>query len=1396
MMRRAALLVLALSIVEGLAWGAAPGPAAPAQDEDVVRNTAHVRRSPDVEELTLRAPGLAREGRWLEALAIYERALEGPADAVVPLDGARAQGVRAFALARLAEWPEEGKAVCRRRFDPVAEQAFAAARRNLDAAALERLAAAYPFGSHAAEALVLAGTLRLDAGDAARAAESFERALAAVPADPAVVVARLGLALAALGEKERLLELAGRAEGSVLAGGRDTPLAERLRALAAAASAPRPSRVLEMPGWEMPGGAPAGWRLAESGVRLPRFAWNEIVGLPRLEAPDEFRGGFGRGMSSGPTPEFRPLLPAVADGVLYVQNGVSVTAYNLFGRGPEQLWQFRVPPPGAEVMFDNRVLYSVSVHEGIVYANLIASSGGAEDQLGYVRVKFPFPRRALYALDAATGRLLWKLGGVLHADGLAENASFGAAPTPAAGRLYVGAVRQKLSTDPFEHHVLCLDPVSGRILWSTFVASGGTEINLFGNSIRESLGSPVAVSGDVLVYSTHHGVVAALERDSGRLRWTYQYRQLPVNPTRSVYVSKNRLEWVSGPPVLARGVAVVAPADSHFVLGLDLASGAPLWERARGSELRCVYGARGGAVVLGGRRLEILDLRTGEALAPPLPDSLDGTGRGVVAEDGILVPCRDRLRKVGWDGQWNEDEAPAWPSGPSEGGNLLVVDGAVLLAGQDRIEVYSDPRDQERAIREALQASPDDPALLYRGALRYLQSGRPEEAAPLLARAAEKSAPECALHRMARRRLFAVSLEGGKADLDARRPEQAAAKLERALRAAPDPASEVEARVQLAQAHLAKRDDARAVAEFQRLLEERGEELYGGSRVFEVARKAIALVLSAAGRDVYAAQEESARKLLETARKERTADAYRKVFLSYPNSLSAEEGLFEAAQAEGRLGRPEEESSAWRRFLAEFPASGRAPEALAALAGALERRGQFASAAAALRRLLREFPDARVPDGEGRVAGADFALRRLREGALARTSAPPPPVALTPPLRHVLQYKDGEFREGVPLRPGGTPPPGAEQLLLMHLTSHAGAAVKAIDLVKGAAVWSLRFPTLIRFSAFLEDGLLLADESSVVRLDPRTGRETWRFVGPPRMRGHALVGAMLGFLAPDPRNDSVSAITALDALTGRPVWSRAFEGVPSGSLFAAGDAFVFTAIPPLRLHVFEADTGRRVGAEGAPSEGATPQIVHVSSDLALVLSEGRFVEALDLPSGRLRWRVALAGTSILGAELSPAGLVLLGMKRGASGGPEAAFLSVIHLKSGKLVRVRENLEAGDPRYLLVGGETAYVVSRETDGSFAVRAVALEDLEVRWTAAAGGGRDGTLLPPALVRDHVVVTFFEQGADGKYGAGASLLDKGGIVVQNIRGERIFERPPLGAVVRNAVVLSVDNRVDVYR
>ena len=111
-------------------------------------------------------------------------------------------------------------------------------------------------------------------------------------------------------------------------------------------------------------------------------------------------------------------------------------------------------------------------------------------------------------------------------------------------------------------------------------------------------------------------------------------------------------------------------------------------------------------------------------------------------------------------------------------------------------------------------------------------------------------------------------------------------------------------------------------------------------------------------------------------------------------------------------------------------------------------------------------------------------------------------------------------------------------------------------------------------------------------------------------------------------------------------------------------------------------------------------------------------------------------------------------------------------------------------------EALYVVSRETHGSFRAECRGAADFKVRWSSPAGGGKDATLLPPSVAAGHLVVTGFEQGADGKYGYAADVLDKAGKAVQYIRSKREFDRPPVGTLTGAGLVFSVDSRVDLWR
>ncbi|HLY12429.1 MAG TPA: PQQ-binding-like beta-propeller repeat protein [Planctomycetota bacterium] len=1380
------------------------------QEEDFQqKSTALLNWFPDEGEVVKRAAALAAAGKYVEALAIYDEALEKKPNTVLSADATKTvnTGIREYILGQIASWPEEGKAAYRRRADPLAEHAFQGAKRARDVDALERLVDQFPFSSVVDDALALIANFQLDAGECAAAADALSRLLDREgTADRAVIVARLGLAWTCAGRRKELEDLTKRVErdlpaAEVQVGERRVGLVQHLKGLASQVrEGAQDAAPLALPAWEMIGGGPAGTRLAETGVELAKVAWSDVVGLPRLDGEEELI--VRRSMALAPTAEYRPLFPAVSDGILYVHNGLVLTAYNFYAKAPEKLWQFRVPTPSGEVMFDNRVIFAPMVHDGRVYANLIAAVGGEENQLGYVRVKFPFPRRALYALDAYTGKLLWKVGGKLASDTLEENASFATAPVAEGGRLYVGAVKQKLSTDPFQHYVMCLDPATGRTLWSTYVASGGTEINLFGNSTRESLGSPVAVGDDAVFYCTNHGAIAALDKKSGRIRWTRRYRQLQVMPTRSVYVQKNRLEWVNSPPVVARGIVVVTPTDSQSLYALDAQTGQLRWDRLRGQDLRTLYGVRDGTLVLGGERVELCDLLTGRPTSPPMADELRGSGRGVIADDGIYVPGQDKLRRLNWDGSWDESSARRWPGGVQDGGNLLIVDGAVVLAAQDSLQVFFDRHDQERTILEALEKHPDDPAVLYRGALRYLQSGDADHAATLLqrtvARTARSSRPEDeSLQRAARKRLFAVSMEAGRVELEAGQSAKAVEHFAAARSCAADLSAHVEASVQLARVRLARREDAEAIGEYQRLLLEHGEESVEGGRIFELARNAIGAILAAVGRDAYLAHEKAAGALLDQARRTRTADALLTVFRSYPNSRAGEEALFEAASAHAQLERLDDQIATLRQFLRECSESPRVPEAHARLVRALEKKGHTASAGTYLRRMVRLFPEAPIEDNGGTIPAREFAERRLKTELYARSPGGMPVSTLSPPLSPWMTFTEKDFPEGVPLATLGPPPAGLKDVILMHYASPSSAAVKAIEKARGGtdgtALWTLPLEAPVRFASFLENSLIVADDKTVTRLDPRTGVAEWTYRSPSRMRGHALAGPLLLFIT----DEGESRLSALEAGHGAVAWSQSFEGVASSRIHGSGESVVFTTLNPNRIQVFEVETGKRLVGQAPFPDGATAQVVYVGDDVLVLHSEGRFLEAYDLPSGKLRWRQVRYRISTRDLKVGPDGLVFLGTRRPAGAEDERLFLETINLRTGKIVRQKESADLGNALSLMVDAEQAVVVSREPDKSVTVRGVSLADFSVLWTTPLGA-TEATLLPPSLTRNHLVIAaFLENQKDVKYATEAWLLDKSGRVVQNIISQYVYERPPafLG-VAHDRLIVSVNSRVEVYR
>jgi hypothetical protein len=241
---------------------------------------------------------------------------------------------------------------------------------------------------------------------------------------------------------------------------------------------------------------------------------------------------------------------------------------------------------------------------------------------------------------------------------------------------------------------------------------------------------------------------------------------------------------------------------------------------------------------------------------------------------------------------------------------------------------------------------------------------------------------------------------------------------------------------------------------------------------------------------------------------------------------------------------------------------------------------------------------------------------------------------------------------------------------------------------------------------------------------------------------------------------------------------------------------VFLTSQPFRIQRFEAETGRPLLQDAGFKSGLSGQVVHVSDELLILHLEGKYLEAYDLGTGGLRWKAMLERTSTRGLELGPEGLVFLGTQRVGGGGDERLFMMTISLKSGKILRRKDTPELGDPRFMLVDGERAYVVTREPDKTISVRGVQLADFSVLWNRPLGGKDATTLLSPLLAKDRALVGVFQEDAQAKYAYGTWLLDKEGRVVQNISSAFTFDRPPVFGLTHNRLVYSVENKVVVYR
>lgn len=262
--------------------------------------------------------------------------------------------------------------------------------------------------------------------------------------------------------------------------------------------------------------------------------------------------------------------PAVADGRVYATS-YDGRLYALDAETGEVLWKFTTE---GERRFEARGLHGQQPLQqtfadpfDVFLSSPVVAQG---------RVFFGSGDGHLYAVDAATGALHWKLrtGDVVHGS-----------PACADGLVVVGS---------WDGRVYAADASTGRLRWQF---QGGVDPLLHNQQGFQA--SPAIADGMVYI-GGRDAHVYAIDTRTGAEKWRFA----------------TGTSWVISSPAVAAGRVYFATSDTSLVHALDAATGRPVWQQQGQAYVFSSPTVAGTVLVLGvlNGTLEARDLQTGERL--------------------------------------------------------------------------------------------------------------------------------------------------------------------------------------------------------------------------------------------------------------------------------------------------------------------------------------------------------------------------------------------------------------------------------------------------------------------------------------------------------------------------------------------------------------------------------------------------------------------------------------------------------------------------------------------------------------------------------------------------------------------------------------------------------------
>jgi len=304
-------------------------------------------------------------------------------------------------------------------------------------------------------------------------------------------------------------------------------------------------------------------------------------------------------------------------------------------------------------------------------------------------------------------------------------------------------------------YVVCLDLASGAFRWASYLASAGNDMQVFdtemGDAGSQSV-SHLAYAGGLVYACSNVGAAAAVDALSGNIVWLdlYPRPEIDTSPVggfqfRMRFTPTTAMAWSFNPVIVSENRVFMLPADGTDVSIYDAATGAvinriPL---AKFENPTALIGVSGNHLVLASART-VWDLDWPNFKPdPPLPDppiapedlcnwalniapehamtdngSMDAiVGRPFLTASKLYLSTPGALIPVDIHSGRREARYPATGSleGDEGPGNVLVAADHVIVAGADKIAVYTNLASALSKLDATIAANPTDPEprLLY-----------------------------------------------------------------------------------------------------------------------------------------------------------------------------------------------------------------------------------------------------------------------------------------------------------------------------------------------------------------------------------------------------------------------------------------------------------------------------------------------------------------------------------------------------------------------------------------------------------------------------------------------------------------------------------------------------------